>query len=282
LKLISKGNVNSYPEIASKVNNRKTKPPKFKSQFSTNNTIQMQYNNGDQLLLKGYSGGNITYFTIVPSQTQPVNFEFIQCEDLVGNNYPVVNIGTQTWMARNLNYDPNTGNSTCYNDNPTNCEIYGRLYDWAKLMNGEGSSNSVPSGIQGLCPSGWHIPSDGEWSELVNFLGGEFLAGGSMKNTGTNLWDSPNLGATNSSGFTAFPAGAFTTIGSFANLGSGTTFWSTTEVSGVSNARIRSLTNNSANLFDQLLVKQPIYLAVVSRINLKLCINLLNNAWIIH
>ena len=90
-----------------------------------------------------------------------------------GQVYNTVQIGDQCWMRENLNWD--TASSSCYNNSPTNCEVYGRLYNWHTIMNGAQASNSVPSGVQGICPAGWHFPSDAEWttytdnSESLNF-----------------------------------------------------------------------------------------------------------------
>ena len=103
-------------------------------------------------------------------------------------------------------------------DSATYWDTYGALYTWAAVMNGEASSNNNPSGVQGVCPDGWHLPSDTAWKELEMYLGmsqaqadGTFIRGtdegGKMKETGTTHWNSPNTGATNSSGFTALPGG---------------------------------------------------------------------------
>jgi len=110
-----------------------------------------------------------------------------------------------------------------------NYQTYGVLYNWPAAMAGEASSNSVPSGVQGVCPTGWHLPSDAEWTVLTSFLGGESVAGGKMKEAGTTHWDSPNTGANNSSGFTALPAGSRYGNGSFGLLGYNALFWSSTE-----------------------------------------------------
>jgi len=107
-----------------------------------------------------------------------------------GKAYNTIHIGTQCWMKENMNYQ--TGNSWCYN-NSANCETYGRLYDWQTAL--------------GVCPSGWHLPADDEWTILTTFLGGEDFSGGKMKETGFTHWESPNTGATNESGFTALPGG---------------------------------------------------------------------------
>ena len=84
----------------------------------------------------------------------------------------------------------------CYNDDTANCAIYGGLYQWAEMM----QYNSNP-GSQGICPTGWHIPASAEWDTLVSYLGGEWLAGGKMKEAGTAHWFWSNVGANNESGF---------------------------------------------------------------------------------
>jgi len=94
--------------------------------------------------------------------------------DIDGNEYVTVIIGEQEWMAENLRVtrDAEGNNITrdCYDNNPNNCNIYGGLYSWVTIMNGEDGSNSNPSGVQGICPDGWHVPSDAEWTELINDL----------------------------------------------------------------------------------------------------------------
>lgn len=132
-----------------------------------------------------------------------------------GQVYPTVKIGSQCWLQKNMNYK--TGNSWCYGDNSTNCDTYGRLYDWKTALK--------------VCPKGWHLPSDDEWSTLTTFLGGEGVAGGKMKEAGTSHWASPNEGAANSSGFTALPGGYRRYNGNFANLTYAANFWSSTEYS---------------------------------------------------
>ena len=132
--------------------------------------------------------------------------------------YTTIDIGSQTWFAVNLNY--NTGNSWCYDNNGSNCDIYGRLYTWEAATS--------------ACPDGWHLPSDDEWTTLIDFLGGEDVAGGKMKETGTTHWNSPNTGATNSSGFTALPGGYRSTNGGFYDRGSFGIWWSATEYSSAS------------------------------------------------
>ena len=94
------------------------------------------------------------------------------------------------------------------------------------------SWNPVPSGpVQGICPAGWHLPTDAEWTTLTTYLGGESVAGGKMKETGTTHWLSPNTGATNSSGFTALPGGTRDYNGPFLTLTYYGYFWSASEYS---------------------------------------------------
>ncbi len=142
------------------------------------------------------------------------------------NTYGIVVIGSQIWMDKNLAFLPevspaNTGSSTgpyyyVYDYNGTdvtvakttgNYSTYGVLYNWPAVMAGSSSSGSNPSGVQGICPDGWHLPSEAEWTQLSDCLGGGSVAGGKLKYTSTVYWNSPNAGATNESGFTAFPGG---------------------------------------------------------------------------
>ena len=145
-----------------------------------------------------------------------------------GQIYKTVKLGDQTWLAQNLNYE--TDNSWCYEDDPANCEIYGRLYSWEAAMD--------------ACPDGWHLPTDEEWATLIkhldpdadsNAIGPESeIAGGMMKTrgtleSGTGLWLSPNVGATNSSGFSAVPGGARWPDGTCLVMHMHAIFWSSTE-----------------------------------------------------
>ncbi|NLL28842.1 MAG: hypothetical protein GX259_08585 [Bacteroidales bacterium] len=150
-------------------------------------------------------------------------FGFIDERD--NNHYRVVRIGNQTWMAENLRYlpsvvGPTTGGGYAYyyvygyNGTDTavakatdNYKTYGVLYNWPAAMNYAASSETNPSGVQGVCPCGWHLPSDAEWQQLLNYLGGDSIAGGKLKEMDTLHWAAPNFGATNVAGFTALPAG---------------------------------------------------------------------------
>jgi uncharacterized protein (TIGR02145 family) len=132
--------------------------------------------------------------------------------DIDGNIYQTVTIGTQVWMGENLkslHYSDGTVIPYVweYYNSDSLTVIYGRYYSWTSAMRAATSSNSIPSGIQGACPDGWHLPSSAEWGILINYYGGELEAGGKLKEEGTSHWNLPNAGATNESGFTALPGG---------------------------------------------------------------------------
>ena len=152
-----------------------------------------------------------------------------------GKAYRTVLIGTQCWMVQNLNVGTRingsfeqTNNSIiekyCYNDDENFCNTYGGLYQWDETM-----QYSTTPGVQGICPTGWHLPTDAEWTTLTTFLGGEVIAGGKMKETGTVHWSPPNTGATNSSGFTALPGGYRGYDGYFYDLAIYDDFWSSSQ-----------------------------------------------------
>lgn len=172
--------------------------------------------------------------------------------DIDGNIYNTVQIGRQVWMSENMkttHYADGTpllngigtgsleGNYTSkywfvYNDSLKYKKEYGLLYTWAAAMNGSPGSDENPSGVQGVCPSGWHVPSHSEWQELVEYLGGIDVAGGKLKETGTAHWNSPNTGATNSSFFSAVGTGVRSPNGSYWNIRNTVWFISTTEITG--------------------------------------------------
>jgi uncharacterized protein (TIGR02145 family) len=96
-------------------------------------------------------------------------------------------------------------------------------------MNTEEGSITNPSGVKGICPMGWHLPSDAEWAELIDYLGDASVAGGKLKESGYSHWQSPNIEATNSSGFTALPGGFIRIEGRCTVAGSSGFWWSATE-----------------------------------------------------
>jgi len=198
--------------------------------------------------------GNSIVFRV---KALPLSATFEDSRD--GKTYRYVTIGRQVWMAENLAYLPAVSPPTkgsrltphyyVYGYNGTsvssaratgNYRTYGVLYNWAAAMNGAGSSDANPSGVQGVCPTGWHLPSDSEWKELEMYLGMSQAEadergwrgtdeGGKMKETGTAHWNSPNTGATNSSGFTALLGGYRSIDGTFYPMYYYAVFWSSTE-----------------------------------------------------
>jgi uncharacterized protein (TIGR02145 family) len=152
------------------------------------------------------------------------NFSLTLLEDQVGTSeslldtrdgqvYATTIIGMQTWMAENLNFEPASG-SFCYNDSIKNCDTYGRLYTWAAAMGGAPSS-STPSGVQGVCPEGWHVPSDVEWEKLAKYVAKETGLTGKLRDTWLQI--APKLksatGWTYYSGVTFDDAKSFNTTG---------------------------------------------------------------------
>ncbi len=157
--------------------------------------------------------------------------------DAEGNNYKTVKIGEEVWMAENLkstNYNDGTpiplvADETAWRDltTPGYCwyknnqesygGTYGVLYNWF----------TVSTGI--LCPKGWHVPGNSEWIVLTKYLGGDYIAGGKLKEAGTAHWKNPNISATNESGFTALPAGRRNGGGIFSGIGTNGHWWTSTE-----------------------------------------------------
>ena len=147
-------------------------------------------------------------------------------------------------MAENLNFDI-TG-SKCFSNEPANCGTYGRLYDWATAMSNSASSAANPSGVQGICPSGWHLPSDAEWTALTNYVGTN--AGTKLKATSGwySIYSIGNNG-TDTYGFSALPGGFGTSSGIFDNVGNGGYWWSATE-SNASGAYYRAMGYSGATV----------------------------------
>lgn len=167
--------------------------------------------------------------------------------DFDGNVYNTVTIGDQIWLQENLqslHYADGTPiiEVWAYDDNEANVSVYGRLYTWDGAMN-----YSTENATQGACPDGWHVPTDAEWTQLGDHLGGNTVAGGKMKSIGTEYWQSPNTGATNESGFTALPAGEWDATNNYWLMGQYAVIWSSTETSGTY-AKYRYLAYNDAEL----------------------------------
>jgi len=187
------------------------------------------------------NGYNISLHKYGLQKGKNTSFQKDSFTDIDGNVYHSITIGNQVWMVENLkvthyrNGDPiettipenaNIAESILpyqwvyLNDGSIymrNASTFGRLYNWYAVNES-----------RNICPAGWHIPSDSEWTTLINFLGGEDVAGGKMKRTGTVFWESPNYGATNESGFTALAGGIRYGSGEFDYIGEDCHFWSTT------------------------------------------------------
>jgi uncharacterized protein (TIGR02145 family) len=149
-----------------------------------------------------------------------------------GETYESVVICGQTWLKRNLNYNPSSGTTWCYGNKESYCDTYGRLYDWATAMNlprscnGDLCSDQVSSKHKGICPSGWHIPSYEEWETLINYAGGKNTAGRKLK-TASGWNDNDN--GTDDYGFSALPGGYVSGSGPFYDVGSDGKWWSARE-----------------------------------------------------
>lgn len=174
-------------------------------------------------------------FLILKNQAQTVT-------DYDGNVYDTVNIGTQVWMKQNLkvtHYNngveiPNitdlstwttlTTGARCYynNDSSANDSVYGTLYNWYAVKD-----------VNHLCPTGWHVSTYLEWQDAEDYLGGNAIAGGKMKEAGTFHWRSPNTGATNSSRFTGLPGGMRDPVNDFMVIKENGLWWTATNYNSI-------------------------------------------------
>jgi uncharacterized protein (TIGR02145 family) len=150
-----------------------------------------------------YGGDNRNGKNGVPT---PNKTTFTDSRD--GKSYKKVKIGNHVWMAENLNYDvPGDTTDVCYERKSDSCAKYGRLYSWFTTMNGVAISNAIPSGIQGVCPVGWHLPSDEEWRTLTGYCGNSLAVGTTLKSS--TDWNSyaQRLTGTDVYSFSALPGG---------------------------------------------------------------------------
>jgi uncharacterized protein (TIGR02145 family) len=204
--------------------------------------------NGEYVIIPGISaanangGGTSTGTTLhscgAPNVHNP-DLTYGSMTDQEGNVYKTIVIGTQEWMAENLNTSSyrngdaivtgldnsawgatTSGAWSYYNNDASYACPYGKLYNWFACTD-----------ARGLCPTGWHVPSDAEWIVLTDFLGGESVAGGKMKSTGTieaetGVWNAPNVSANNISGFAALPGGDRSNIGLYFDYGNMGFWWS--------------------------------------------------------
>lgn len=194
------------------------------------------------------SGTNIKWYA---------NADPLRVSDASGNTYPTLASGNQLWMAENLRttrYNdgssiPNitsdaewgelsTGAYVWYNNNREVEKVFGALYNWHAANTGK------------LCPEGWHVPSDAEWNVLINAWGGKDFAAGDLKSKGTDVWISPNHGATNSSGFAAVPGGFRDVYGVYQNGSEIGWHWATDENSVYARVKRMNYYNTAVNDLD--------------------------------
>jgi uncharacterized protein (TIGR02145 family) len=228
-----------------------------------NNT--MDFRDGDILHYAIYSGKNCTVITDSPAHTKTYAVGFYECRDAQNRHYKTVKIGEQVWMAENLAWLPavvsppasslsepyyyvygNYSNSLNIALSTVSYKNYGVLYNWPAAMNGAAGSSANPSGVQGACPAGWHLPSDAEWAQLENYLadngynydgssggGRNKIAMSLAAQTNWNAYDGKgtvgdDLSANNRSGFSALPGGFLDDYQTFGYLGFGGYWWTST------------------------------------------------------
>lgn len=172
-------------------------------------------------------------------------------------DYKVITINDQTWMAENLRYGKKLAQveepaknkvieKYCYKGKDENCELLGGLYSWDEMMQYNNSDNRSTGNTQGVCPEGWHIPTDKEWARLTDYLGGELVAGSRMKNQ--VYWPGNVNQQLTQSGFSALPAGSMDMTGQYYYAGSLASFWSATKESS-KQAWQRTITYRGAGLY---------------------------------
>ena len=252
-KTISLSMVTSEPKINFSGNAANIKKP----QRAPAPEVILQYSTGDQILYKGYSGNYCTIVTDKPTETKTTDFKFVECTDADGNNYAVVHIGTQTWMAENLKTTRYRNGDLIETTSPATKEVsttsqpkyqwafdgdennvakYGRLYTWYAVTD-----------TRYIAPARWHVPSDAEWATLEKYLidNGYSNDGTSKGRIAKSLaaitdWYTSTLVAAvgndltknNSSGFSALPGGYRYPNGTFSRIGYLGFWWSSIETSG--------------------------------------------------
>jgi uncharacterized protein (TIGR02145 family) len=231
---------------------------------STGDTLYL--GNGSHIFVPGISAANntgggqtgITQHTCGADSVHNPTITYGSMTDQDGNVYRTIVIGTQEWMAENLkashyrNGDAiplvtsgatwsglSTG-ATCWYNNDS--AIYHCPY--GKLYNGYAASDT-----RNICPTGWHVPTDVEWTILGNFLGGDVIAGGKMKSTGTQYWASPNTAADNNSGLSGLPGGnRYSNSNGPYNAIGGSGYWWSSSQNNTTNAWYRTLYYGTGNL----------------------------------
>ncbi len=236
-RLISQGYTSGDARIT--YENMSSAPEKKENSKGATAEEIMYCSPGDRLKFTGVSGNYSTVVTLAALANTAITFNFIECTDGDNNHYPAVRIGDQTWMAENLKttkfsngiaispvtdnlqWTSLTGPGYCWqgNNEDPNKNLYGGLYNWFAVS----SANK-------LCPTGWHVPTDTEWSTFRTFLAS--YASHKLRATCTALWTGLNSSATNETGFTAIPGGWRSSAlnnGVFAGLGEASDWWSSSE-----------------------------------------------------
>lgn len=275
-KLISTGKSGGTANIVRLIHSKQSVDEKESLKVSKGllSTVYMAYNDGDRLKFTAVSGNNATVMTEIPTADNTVTFIFTECKDGDNNYYPVITINTQVWMAENLK-------TTTYKDDITVIPIVQDTSDWSNLLtpayswydNDEATYkttygaiyNWYAAGTGNLCPQGWHVPTDEEWTTLEDYL----IASGynyDGTTTGNKLakslasvtgWDSSSItGAVgntdyskkrNATGFTTLPGGYRDKEGAFNDAGRDGGWWSATET-GIYVARDRWLYYSMSNV----------------------------------
>ncbi|MEN8122877.1 MAG: FISUMP domain-containing protein [Bacteroidota bacterium] len=173
-------------------------------------------------------------------------------KDFEGNIYRTILLGDQIWMCENLKstkYADGTQISGVftYDDNEMNAKDYGRLYNWDAAMNSTGNYKSKYGHLQGVCPNGWHVPTNAEWTKLVNYMGAKEIAGGLLKEKGSKHWLTPNLCIAEENKFSALPAGSLGSDGYYTCILRVAYFWTSSSYSERSKC-FRSLYYNSTEI----------------------------------
>ncbi len=212
------------------------------------------------------TGKAFHFFAVINIDNDPCLLKFTEPNFIVygelydnrdGNKYKTVEIGNQTWMAENLAYLP-AGSSVSGPE--SGCEstphyyVYG--FDGGTIVDAKAQENYKTYGVlynwpaaRIVCPPNWHLPTDNDWNQLVDDIGGQAVAGGKMKETGTAHWIDPNTEATNESGFTALPGGFRSTNNDFFAIGE-TGLWCSATLQD-NNVIYWNLTNYSSKIFLQ-------------------------------
>ena len=270
-------------------------PQSPKSQNAPKYTTNNPFTFGDQMEYVGYATingseaesqrimqaqGASQTFTLQFAETQSLDVqacpEAATVTDVDNNTYNTVKIGNQCWMKENLRttryangtsiaLGSSASTTTAYryypDNNSSNVSTYGYLYNWPAVMGNSSSSNANPSGVQGICPTGWHVPSDAEWTQLIDYVGSqtEYQCNSSSSKiakalASTTGWNSStftcavgnNPSANNATGFSALPASLYGN-GYYNHFGNNALFWSAS-VSSVYNAYCRNLNYNDASV----------------------------------